>query len=296
MDEEPRLDAAKGAWLVYAPIAFIVFWWLQDLQFQWRSLVEYQYGWIVLLLTIYLIWERWPRIPDDDSPAPFWLGAVFALAGTPFVLVAELYKQAIARTAAVSFSLSVGCLFFLSANVLYLHGWKTLRHFLFPLAFFFLAVPLPGILWNPVILGLQHLVTTVDVEVLNLVGIPAVQQTNVIQLPHCVVGVNEACSGIRSLQSSIMAGLFVGNVIFRKSASRFVFFGLALVFAFVGNCLRSLFLSLVAHGRGVEALDRFHDAAGWSVFIFTSTALIGIACFMTRIERLAPLRIDSGRI
>ena len=33
--------------LKLVPAGLILLWWIHDLSFQWRSLVEYQYGWIV---------------------------------------------------------------------------------------------------------------------------------------------------------------------------------------------------------------------------------------------------------
>lgn len=286
---EHRDSAAqtKWQWIYYSPIVLILGWWLYDLQFQWRALVEYQFGWIVLLLAAYLVWERWPTSPTEDRPASIWVCSALVLAGTPFVLVAELYKQAIANTPAASFSLSIGCVLFLTANVLYLRGWRTLRHFLFPLLFLFLAVPLPGILWSPVVLGLQSAITTMNVETLKLLGIPALQQANVIRLPNCVVGVDEACSGVRSLQSSIMAGLFVGNLTFKKTSSQWVFLLAGIGFALLGNLFRSLFLSITAHRHGLSALERWHDTAGWSVFLFTASSLVLLAWLVSRLEKAA---------
>lgn len=278
---------ARWQWAIYLPIVSILAWWLYDLQFQWRVLIEYQYGWIVVLLAAYLVWERWPTVPRDELPVPLWLCTGIILLGTPFVLLAELYKQAIANTPAASFCLSIGCTFYLAANILYLHGWKTLRHALLPLALIFLAVPLPGILWNPVVLGLQRLITFLNVEALNLLGIPAVQQANVIRLPHSVVGVDEACSGIRSLQSSIMAGLFIGNLTFRKFGSQFIFLLAGIGLALVGNFFRSLYLSITAHRHGIEALKTFHDTAGWSIFLFSAAGLIIMAWLVGKIEKLA---------
>jgi exosortase len=263
----------------------IIGWWIYDLQFQWRALVEYQFGWLVLVLTGYLLWERWPAIPPDDQPASLWLCTALVLVGTPFVLVAELYKQAIANTPAASFSLSIGCAFYVVANVLYLRGWRTLRHFLFPLCFLFLAVPLPGIIWSPVVLALKGMITTLDVETLNLIGVPAVQQANVIRLPNCVVGIDEACSGVRSLQSSIMAGLFIGNLTFKRFGSQLAFLLAGIGLALIGNFLRSLYLSLTAHRHGIEALEKMHDAAGWSIFLFTAGGLGVVAWLVNRFEK-----------
>lgn len=271
----------------YLPIPIIMAWWLYDLQYQWRNLSEYHYGWIVPLLVFYLAWDKWNSIPKDDTPISVWISFVIVLIGTPFVLLAELYKQAIAQTPASSFCLSIGCGLFVVALIFHLRGRKTVRHFLFPLLFLFLAVPIPGILWNPIVLTLKELVTNLTVEFLNCVGIPAVQRVNVIQLSNCSVGVDDACSGVRSLQSSVMIALFIGNLTFQRSRSRLVFLLIGVCLAVIGNLLRSLFLAVSIHQQGIEALDQFHDAAGWSIFVFTAVGLVCAAWLIGMLEKRA---------
>lgn len=268
-----------------APGLLIPGWWLWDLQYQWRALVDYHYGWLVAMLAAYLVWERMPGRPRGDQPAPMWMPAVLALAGAPLVVFAELYKQGVAQTPMASFVLSIGCVLFLSAWLLAGFGRRTWRHFLFPLAFMFVAVPLPALLWEPVVGTLRGVITTLDVEALKLLGIPAIQQASVIQLPDCMVGVDEACSGVRSLQSSIMAALFIGDLVFQRISPRVLFLAVGIVLALAGNFVRSLYLSLVAYRRGIEALHDVHDAAGWSILAFTAAGLILCAWGITRLER-----------
>ena len=280
-------------WLRAAPAILIAAWWIHDLSYQWRSLVEYQYGWIVVLLTGFLVWERLPTRPESDEPAPFWLCFSLGLAGMPLVALGELYRIGVARTPASSMSLSLGIALFLSANLLLLRGPRTFRHFAFPLAFFFLAVPIPKIVWNPVVFGLQSLITWLNVETLNLLGIPAVMTGHVIQLPRCTVGVDEACSGIRSLQSSLMAALFVGDLMLRTPRWKFIFLFAGLLLAIAGNFLRSLYLSLTANRHGPDALKAVHDTAGWSVLIFTAVGVMVLAWWITGTERRLELAEES---
>jgi exosortase len=286
-------------WLPWIPSAGIALWWLYDLQVQWRARPEYQYGWLVVLLAVYLASERWPAAPPADSRSPRWIPALLVALGTPLILLAELYKQAIAHTPAASFSLSLACVLFLGANLVFLRGWPTLRHFLFPILFMFVAVPIPNILWNPVVLGLQDMITSLNVEALKILGVPAVQQGNVIRLPTCAVGVDEACSGVRSLQSSLMVALFVGDLVLRRFWPRLAFLLAGIVLALTGNFLRSLYLSLTAHRYGLEALDRAHDTAGWTILVFTGAGLALAAWGFTRLQHAlrqpsCPHQRDSG--
>jgi exosortase len=180
--------------------------------------------------------------------------------------------------------LSLGCTLFLVGNILLLRGRKTLRHFAFPFLFFFLAVPIPKILWNPIVFTLQSWVSILDVELLNLSGIPAARQAHVIILPNGQVGVDEACSGIRSLQSSLMAALFIADLILQRLSAKIAFFFLGLGLAVIGNLIRSYLLSLIAYRNGIDILERWHDTAGWSILGFTSIGVIFLAWLFNRIE------------
>ncbi|HRY48622.1 MAG TPA: exosortase/archaeosortase family protein [Candidatus Paceibacterota bacterium] len=269
------------------PVIIIIAWWIYDLQFQWRALIDYQYGWLVAFMAAYLTWERWPTRPRDDQPARNWVAVALALMGAPFVLVAELYKHAVAHMPAASFSLSIGCVCFLFAAILAGFGPRILRHFLFPILFLFVAVPLPHVLWNPIVTSLRELITSMNVATLKILGIPAIQQVNVIRLPNCLVGVDEACSGVRSLQSSIMAALFIGDLTLKSSGIKWLFFLAGIALAIIGNYIRSLYLTLTAYHHGLEAIQAAHDMAGWSILIGTACGLILLAILANRLEKRA---------
>jgi exosortase len=289
----PRSQKDLGPWLPWIPFIGVVAWWLNDLRFQWASQIEYRFGWIVVMLTGYLVWERWEKRPRAETPAPLWQPLILAALGAPLVAIAELYKLGVARTPASSMLLSLGCALFVAANLLLLRGPKTLGHFLFPFGFFFIAVPMPKLLWDPIVFSLRDFVTMLNIETLNLMGIPAQRQGYIILTPRCEVGVDEACSGVRSLQSSVMAALFVGDLSLRHPAWKVVFLVAGVGLAVLGNFLRSLFLSLTAHYNGAEALHRAHDAAGWTVLAFTAIGVSLLAWFLIRFERQVLARVAA---
>ncbi len=285
-DAGNSLDPRSGStWVWWIPAAVVSGWWLRDLSHYWNSNVEYRFGWIVLMLAAYLVWERWPTRPTRVEPVSSGQGLLPAVAALPLLLVAELYKNAIARVPWTSLAVSIACALFLTAWMWLRYGRATWRHFLFPMMFFFVAVPMPDIVISPTIQGLRSLVTVFNIEALKLLGIPAQQQGNLIRLPGCVVGVDEGCSGIRSLQSSVMAALFIGDLTLRRPGWKVVFLLAGVGLAVVGNFFRSLYLSITAHYHGAEALKQVHDSAGWSVLLFTAAGVAGLAWWATRMEQ-----------
>lgn len=289
-----RANASLAGKVLFAALVPVLAWWTLDLSYMWRSLVDYQFGWIVVMLAGYLIMERWPTRPVQDTPVAFWKCLLMALAGFPLVLFAELYRIGMSRTPTSSMSLSIGAALFVAALMLAVRGPATLRHFLFPLLFFFVAVPIPKVLWNPIVFSLQSFVAMVNVETLRLIGIPAEQHNQIIKLPNTEVGVNEACSGVRSLQSSIMAALFVGDLMLRRAGWRVALVVGGIGLAVLGNLCRSLFLSLAAYRGGAAGLQAVHDAAGWSVLIFTAVGVIVLVQILCRLEKHATELAESA--
>src|SRR5205807_76398 len=105
---------------------------------------------------------------------------------------------------------------FVIGNLGYVFGAPGIGHFGFAFCFILIALPMPTVLHNWVVGGLQSKIAVLNVQILNLIGIPAQRVGSLIRLPSCTVGIDEACSGIRSLQSTVMATLFIGHLTLRR--------------------------------------------------------------------------------
>src|SRR4029078_10432291 len=104
--------------------------------------------------------------------------------------------------------------------------------FAFPILFFFVAVPWPSQIEQPLIQGLMRADAAINVEILNLIGMPAVQMGNLIEVGSGVVGIDEACTGIRSLQATLMVALFLGEFYDLSSIRRIILVLVGLGIAF----------------------------------------------------------------
>ena len=187
--------------------------------------------------------------------------------------------------AAALMGFTFGVYLIVFGNILYSFGWLGVWHFAFGFLFLVIALPMPSIVQGIVINGLQNFVSIVTVEVLNLMGTPAKQIGSLIELPSGTVGVDEACSGIRSLQSTIMATLFIGYLSLKNLGSKLFLFIAGIVLAVIGNLIRAIYLSHIANVSGIEAVDKFHDSAGYSILAFTVVGVILLAWGMTRFEK-----------
>jgi exosortase len=139
-----------------------------------------------------------------------------------------------------------------------------------------LAAPLPPGTYSTLALQLQNRVTSGVVESLEVMGIPAHQSGNVIELARSQIGVSEACSGVRSLISCLATGLFFSAVFAARAQSRAVLLLAAPLIAVALNFVRSLFLALIA-SRGISIAGEWHAATGLAIITLTSGLLALIA-------------------
>ena len=128
-------------------------------------------------------------------------------------------------------------------------------------------------------LFLQAEVTDWVVRILNALGIAAYQDGNVIQLARTSVGVSEACSGVRSLVSCTVAGLFLSALLVRRPRHRALLIAISPAIGLAMNLLRSLLLTLLASG-GVDIGGRWHDLTGASILVGTTLLVAAFALWL----------------
>jgi exosortase/archaeosortase family protein len=97
-----------------------------------------------------------------------------------------------------------------------------------------------------------------------------------------MIGVEEACSGVRSLQSGLMASLFLGEIFRFGAFARIALVFSAVAIAVLGNFLRATGLSILASHEGTQAVARWHDIAGFAILGLTLGGLWLLADFWNR--------------
>src|SRR5260370_33397934 len=104
-------------------------------------------------------------------------------------------------------------------------------------------------------------------ETANSFAIPTQLEGNVIRIPSGVVGISEACSGVRSLQTSLMIALVFGELKRLSMLRRAALIAGAIVIAFIANCGRALFLVWIAASKNMTAAGHWHNRAGYFVIL-----------------------------
>lgn len=275
---------SPATWLTLAAIAGFWFATIRLLSPQWSLYVQYHYGWAVPLLCVYLLWRRWRDRPAP-SPARPRRGWLVAAACAWFILPTRLFAEANPIWRAASWAMALEVIGLTLALFYLAGGGAWLRHFWFPVAFFLVAVPWPSGIENALIQSLTRLNTAMVVEALTVVGIPAAQAGNVIEIGNARVGIDEACSGIRSLQSTLMMALFFGELYRLAVGRRIGVVGLGAALALLSNAIRTFVLVRVCAADGRGALEQWHDPTGVGILLVCFTSLWLVA---ERLRRRTP--------
>lgn len=266
--------------------------WINLMLPEWSGNPDLSHGFFTPILFILLINEARNRgpylfLPPDHKT---WIAAILIMLASIFILLtAALFAAAIEWGHPLVLFLSGGCVAGALASAWIVASTHSVRIVPFNWVVFvaillwLLSVPLPPGTYSQLTLGLQLWVSDRVLQALHLLGIPAIQNGNIIELARTTVGVEEACSGVRSLLSCIYAGFFFSATFVRRWKSRCMIILLAPIFAIGMNFVRSLFLTLLANG-GVDIAGPWHDGTGYAILVTTALILGALGMTLERIE------------
>jgi|GEM_PF-648488 len=262
----------------WIPIALVLVglwaWAIAGCADEWTNDPMYSYGWFVPPLMLFFAWRRLDepiagrvlvgnyRIPSAPRTIAI-LATVFAL----LVLPIELLRNELPDDRLNNWGLGL-CAVIATLWVVYcIGGWKLVITLGFPVAFFLAAVAWPKRYESPVTVGLQKFVAAIIVEIMHIMGIHADPHGTTIYLKNGPVGIAEACSGIRSLQASLMISLAVGELFFLRLGRRFLLVLLCASVATLLNVGRTLALCLITEYKGADAMHKAHDLIGDAILL-----------------------------
>jgi exosortase len=183
------------------------------------------------------------------------------------------------------FTSRISFVFLLTGLVWTFFGGQMLRQLLFPIMVLLLAIPFPAIIFNQITFPLQLMASRLASMILPLLGVPVLQEGNVIELPVMKLEVAEACSGIRSLMSLFTLAVFYGYFLERTTKRRVVLALASIPIAVAANVARIVGTGLcVQYWDPDKALGFFHEFSGWVMFVISLGCLYLVHRAMTMIS------------
>lgn len=288
-------------WPVWLPLLTMWVVLVRLLGAQWSFYPQYTYGWAVAFLCVYFVWSRREEAQFTLLPANFSSGVtprarawIFAAIGlfALFWLPLRILQEGHIIWRAASYGLAiVGCV--LTLLIFALSARKP-SAMLFPVLFFLVAIPWPTPIEAAVVRLFTGWNTVLTVEIMSLVGIPVLQHGNIIQTTGGLVGVDEACSGIRSFQACLMISIGFGELQRLSAFGRVVLASASVVLAFGLNVARTSLLTWMASSKGAGAIESWHDPAGVTILLGCLVSLWGTAEWMGRQRRKGQTSVQAG--
>ena len=263
------------------------------MKFDWNAakthFVRHQYPYWLLLLTCLLNLHVWLDLIQDwihDGnyshgflvvPIAIW---IFYRGRKNLVFPAETSRLGLAFIVLGSLGLILGIAaseFFITRMSLILQmagigmtylGRTNFRKVWFAFFFLLFMVPVPAVIYYQATLPMQLLSTKATTLLLQMLGMPAIRQGNIIHLPGYSLEVIEACSGLRSLVTLLALGALY-SWLYMPGKIRPILLTLAMIpIAIAANVFRITLTAIGAYTISKELADTFlHEVSGLLVFI-----------------------------
>lgn len=221
---------------------------------RWVSDPQYSHGYLVPAFAVVLLWLRRQQLADITPRFSLW-GLPLLLAGSVMYLAGVyLYVDWLAQAALLPS---------LAGIAVILGGWPALRWSWPAIAFLVFMLPLPFRLETMLSQPLRRVCTVASTYMMQVVGIPAVSEGNVIIVDELHIGVVEACSGLGMLVVFCAMATGVVLVIQRPLLDRIILLLSAVPIAVLANMIRIGVTGILYELVGPKMADAFfHYPAG----------------------------------
>jgi exosortase len=299
-----RESGVKRNWSVVALVSVLSYLWFRlvaCLWPEWTTNPQYSYGFLVPLLCFGLLARSWLERSGRTVPAgsarPHSRNAlpVFVLLGLVY-LPTRLIEAAIPEWRPVQWLLGIETTGLTLVLVVLAFGRRRVQFVFFPVLFFLVSIPWPTVIEAPVIQSLTRISAAIVIEVMGWLGVPALAHGNVIEVGTGLVDIDQACSGIRSFQSSLMISLFLGELYGLAVWRRVLLVPIGFFFSVLFNVARMSFLTVLASREGVSAIGRFHDQAGLLITVLCTFALWCVVLLLAPRSTKANVALAGGII
>lgn len=242
---------------------------------KWYADENYGHGFFVPLISLYLIWQQRHRLREKRLQGSWW-GVPVLLIGVGLYFIGELATIYVA----VHLSLWVVLIGLTLAAI----GGEGMQIIAFPLFYLLAMIPLPDFLYQGLSGWLQLVSSALGVGCLQVIGVTAFREGNVIDLGPIQLQVVEACSGLRYLFPLAALALICAYLFREKLWKRVLLFLSSFPIAIFLNGFRIGMTGLLVDLYGTQTAEGFfHSFSGWLLFVSSLSILFAEMWLLARI-------------
>ncbi len=253
---------------------------------------EQMHGPIILGLSLWLIYRKWPRMIELSEGKPSshigW-----------FISVIGLVLYIIGRSQQILIFEIGSFIFVLAAILLIKRGSAALKALWFPFFFMLFMIPLPGPVVSILTMPMKMAVSYVAEQILFWAEYPIARNGVILQIGQYQLLVADACAGLQTLLTLEALGLFYLNLVQHTSVLRNVTLAILIVpISFAANVIRVIVLTLITYHYGDAAGQGFmHGFAGMVLFISALILILSVDSILQFFFKTQPINpVSPARI
>jgi EpsI family protein len=269
---------ARGVWFAAAGLAAAVLFAFADvlrtLVWQWYSNDAYSYGFLIPLISAYLVWARRDKLyAVAVAPRPL-LGCAILLFGGGMLLAG--------REAGVAGLQQLALLVTLVGLVITVLGRAAYGVMALPLGFLILMMPIWDVVTERLHGPFQQFSATIGTVVLRLWGVPVNQEGTYLNLPNISLEVAKVCSGVNYFVAVLALAIPLAWLML-KGGRRILLVAFAMIVALLANALRVALIGFLAyHGLSHDLHGPGHILQGMFVAVIGYAAIFAGLSFLSR--------------
>lgn len=240
---------------------------LYDLVTTWSQDANYSHGFLVPLVSGWLIWQKRQQL--SATPVATDKGGLAMILFSMLLFI-------VGNGGAEYFTVRISFVLTLFGLVWYLMGREIVRQVWFEICFLFFMVPIPYVIYYALTFPMQLLASKITAGILSAIGMQAVRQGNILNLGDGIsLEVAEACSGMRSLMSLLALGALFAYMTQKRFAGKIILFVSTIPIAVAANVFRVFVTALLATTVTPDVTaEPLHSIMGLSVFVVSFILLL----------------------
>ncbi len=266
-------------------LAIFTYWTgLSEAVLRWGVQEEYSHGYLIPLVTLYILWEKKELILSSVSK-PLWSGVLAIVIAIIVLIVGEI--------SALFLLIQYSFILLLIGLSLVTIGRAT-KYTIAPILLLLFAIPLPYVIEVVLTAKLQLWSSAIGVDVIRAFNIPVFLEGNVIDLGVYKLQVVEACSGLRYLFPLMSLGFIAAYFYQAPFWKRAVVFLATIPITIFMNSFRIGAIGVLVDNWGISMAEGFlHDFEGWIIFMACAVILFALVWLL---ERLTNKQVSLAKV
>ena len=231
----------------------------------WYTDPDYSHGFLVIPISLFMVWQKRERLLSLQIK-PSWSGI--------FVLIISLLCYYVAFVTSFNSLVYISMLLVIMGLLLFFTGTQFIKELLLPILFLLFMFPIPSSYYIMITNPLKLMITRISAVNMGLIGIPVLQDGNLLFFANTQLEVAEACSGVRSLYSYLMLGCLFA-VLSNKLSKKVILIISTVPLAILINIIRVTLTGVFSNYFGPEvAQGFFHEFTGFVLFAIGFVVLV----------------------